>query len=196
MARTRRHYASSGITLISRFGFENTFAVLVRRSDARRHGLSRISDLRGVAAAFQPGFGFEFVERQDGYRGLAATYDLAFSRPPRAMELSLMYRELADGDVDVVAGDATSALIDVLDLTMLEDDLRYFPPYDAVALARTSLLLRRPEVARALARLDGAITVEEMRGMNRAVDVDKKPVATVAREFLDGRSRNRVSGGR
>jgi len=187
MARTRRRYAASGITLASRFGFENTFAVLVRAGDAARYQLSRISDLRRVAATFQPGFGFEFVARQDGYAGLTAKYDLAFSRPPRAMDLSLMYKALADGDVDVVAGDATSALIDVLDLTMLEDDLRYFPPYDAVALARTPTLLRRPEVARALASLDGAITVEDMRAMNRAVDVDKKPVATVAREFLNRR---------
>ena len=187
MARTRSRYAALGITVVSRFGFENTFAVLVRRDDAVRHRLSRISDLRRVAATFQPGFGFEFVSRQDGYAGLTATYDLAFARQPRAMDLSLMYRALADGDVDVVAGDATSALIDVLDLTMLEDDLQYFPPYDAVALARTPVLLRRPEVARALASLDEAITVEDMRAMNRAVDVDRQPVAAVAREFLNRR---------
>jgi glycine betaine/choline ABC-type transport system substrate-binding protein len=100
------------------------------------------------------------------------------------MDLSLIYKALGDGQVDVIAGDATSALIDALDLTALEDTRRYFPPYDAVAVVRTPALLRYPEIGRAMARLSGRITEQDMRAMNRAVDLDRRDPATVAREFL------------
>ena len=96
-----------------------------------------------------------------------------------------MYRALAGGDVDVIAGDATSALIDALDLVMLEDDRGYFPPYDAIAVVRTATLLRRPEVRRSLEGLSGRVTVEAMRSMNRAVDVDHRNPADVVRDFLE-----------
>jgi hypothetical protein len=95
-----------------------------------------------------PGFGHEFLQRQDGYAGLVAAYGLRFGAQPRGMELSLIYRALADGQVDVIAGDATSALIPSLDLVHLEDTRRYFPPYDAIPLARTASLLREPAIGR------------------------------------------------
>ena len=184
LSTTRARYAAAGVTVLPPLGFDNTFAILVRKADADTLGLRTIGDLRKVPASWQPGFGFEFLERQDGYRGLAAAYGLSFAEPPRAMDLSLMYRALAAGDVDVIAGDATSALIDSLDLVMLEDDRSYFPPYDAIAVVRTPTLLRRPEVRRALERLAGRVTVQEMRAMNRAVDVDRRNPADVVREFL------------
>jgi len=181
---TRARYADAGVTVLPPLGFDNTFAILVRRADAEKLGLKTIGDLRQVPASWQPGFGFEFLERQDGYRGLTAAYGLSFARQPRAMDLSLMYRALAAGDVDVIAGDATSALIDALDLAMLRDDRGYFPPYDAIAVVRTATLLRRPEVRRALERLAGRVKVEDMRSMNRAVDVDRRNPADVVRDFL------------
>jgi len=181
---TRARYADAGVTVLPPLGFDNTFAILVRRADAEKLGLKTIGDLRQVPASWQPGFGFEFLERQDGYRGLTAAYGLSFARQPRAMDLSLMYRALAAGDVDVIAGDATSALIDALDLVMLKDDRGYFPPYDAIAVVRTATLLRRPEVRRALERLAGRVKVEDMRSMNRAVDVDRRNPADVVRDFL------------
>jgi len=184
LSTTRARYAAAGVTVLPPLGFDNTFAILVRKADADKLGLKTIADLRRVPASWQPGFGFEFLERQDGYRGLAAAYGLSFAQAPRAMDLSLMYRALAAGDVDVIAGDATSALIDVLDLVMLQDDRRYFPPYDAIAVVRTPTLLRRPEVRRALERLGGRVTLEEMRSMNRAVDVDRQNPADVVRGFL------------
>jgi len=181
---TRARYADAGVTVLPPLGFDNTFAILVRRADAEKLGLKTIGDLRQVPASWQPGFGFEFLERQDGYRGLTAAYGLSFAQQPRAMDLSLMYRALAAGDVDVIAGDATSALIDALDLAMLRDDRGYFPPYDAIAVVRTATLLRRPEVRRALERLAGRVKVEDMRSMNRAVDVDRRNPADVVRDFL------------
>jgi osmoprotectant transport system permease protein len=180
----RERYAAQGLTLLEPLGFNNTFAVLVRGRDARELGLRSIDDLSRVAAGWRPGFGYEFLQRADGYPGLVQTYGLAFGQAPVALDLSLIYKALADGRVDVIAGDATSALIDALDLVMLDDTRRYFPPYDAVPVARTAAVLERPEVRRAMDRLAGRITAADMRAMNRAVDVDRRDPVLVARQFL------------
>ena len=184
LARTRAGYAPLGITAAAPLGFNNTFAILVRSADAKSLGLQTIADLSKVTSRFRAGFGHEFLQREDGYPGLTKTYALNFSAPPRAMELSLIYKALADGQVDVIAGDATSALIDALDLTMLEDSLAYFPPYDAVPLARADAMAKHPEIGRALARLAGAISERDMRAMNRAVDVDHESPRAVAARFV------------
>jgi glycine betaine/choline ABC-type transport system substrate-binding protein len=100
------------------------------------------------------------------------------------MDLSLIYRALAEGQVDVIAGDATNALIDSLDLQLLADNRRYFPPYDAVPVVRSSTLLRQPAIGRALARLAGRISDAEMRAMNAAVDLERRDPKSVASAFL------------
>jgi osmoprotectant transport system permease protein len=184
LQRTRELYAREGITVLEPLGFNNTFAILVRRREAERLGLHTIADLRGPASGWTPGFGYEFLERADGYPGLSRAYGLRFAGAPRAMDLSLIYKALADGQVDVIAGDATSAQIDALDLTALQDNLRYFPPYDAAPVVRTAALLKNPEIARALARLSGRVTEQDMRALNRAVDVDRRAPRDVAAEFL------------
>ena len=184
LARTRELYARNGLSVLPPLGFNNTFAILVRRADAEALGLRTIGDLRAVAARWTPGFGYEFLERADGFRGLSAAYGLRFRRP-RVMDLTLMYRALATGEVDVVAGDATNALIDALDLEMLEDDKRYFPPYDAVPVVRSAVLLRDPTVAAAITRLAGRISAGEMRAMTHAVDVQHRDVGATVDEFLD-----------
>ena len=181
---TRELYARTGITALDPLGFNNTFAILVRRREADSLGLKTIGDLAKTADRWNAGFGPEFLQREDGYRGLVATYGLRFHQEPRVMDLTLMYRALAGGQVDVIAGDATSGLIDALDLAVLEDDRRYFPPYDAVPLVRSAVLLRHPEVRDALQSLAGRITERDMRVMNRAVDLDHRDVAVVVREFL------------
>jgi osmoprotectant transport system permease protein len=183
--RVRELYAATGLTAAAPLGFNNTFAILVRGSDARRLGLRTISDLRRVQAQWQPGFGYEFVEREDGYKGLTRAYDLQFAAAPRVMELALIYPALAGGQVDVIAGDATSPQIAALDLVMLEDDRAYFPPYDAVPVVLTSSLLKHPGLRRALDRLAGSVSEAEMREMNHAVDVLKRDVREVARAFLE-----------
>ncbi len=86
-------------------------------------------------------FGYEFIERVDGFKGLSETYDLEFEEPPKVMELGLTYRALAEKNVDLIAGDATNGLIAALDLFMLEDDQGYFPPYDGVPIFRTATLV-------------------------------------------------------
>jgi glycine betaine/choline ABC-type transport system substrate-binding protein len=181
----RAHYAEGGVTLRKPLGFDNTFALLVRGSDARALGLTKLSQLAAQAPSWLAAFGYEFLEREDGYRGLAAAYGLRFREPPRVMDLTLIYRALADRQVDVIAGDATAGLIDALDLVALEDDRRYFPPYDAVPVVHASTLLRHPELGEALDRLAGRIDAAAMRRMNHAVDGRRRDPADVAREFLD-----------
>jgi osmoprotectant transport system permease protein len=180
----RRRYADAGLTLLEPLGFENTFAILVRGADARQLGLTTIEDAAPHAVRWQAGFGYEFLQRADGYPGLASTYGLSFRAPPRAMDLSLIYRALADRQVDLIAGDATSGLIEAFGLYMLQDNRRYFPPYDAAAVARSATLLAHPAVKDALMSLSRRITVSDMRRMNHAVDAERRDPAAVAREFL------------
>ena len=181
----KQEYAGAGLTLFDPLGFENTFAMLVRSEDANRLGLRTLSDAVPHAGGWRAGFGYEFLQRQDGFPGLAAAYGLRFAAPPTAMDLSLIYRALADRQVDFIAGDATSGLIEAYGLTMLQDDRHYFPPYDAAALARTSVLLAHPAVRDALASLSGRISATDMRRMNHAVDTGRADPADVAREFLE-----------
>lgn len=189
LADIRTRYADSGRTTLAPLGFNNTFAILVRRADAEALGLRRVSDLAGQAPRWRAGFGFEFLEREDGYPGLANTYGLRFAETPRAMDVSLIYRALAGGQVDVIAGDATAGLIAALDLTALEDDRGYFPPYDAVPVVHAATLRRHPRVADALARLAGRVDEQVMRRMNSEVDVSRRDPAVVVREFLDALDR-------
>jgi len=185
----RQRYAQAGVTLLEPLGFENTFAILVRGQDAASLKLTTIGDAAGPARNWRAGFGYEFLQRADGYPGLAKAYGLQFGSPPRAMDLSLIYRALADRQVDLIAGDATSGLIDAYGLTMLKDDRRYFPPYDAVPVARRGMLLAHPQVKDALATLAGKVTVADMRRMNRAVDAEHQEPAAVVRAFLQARPR-------
>ncbi len=165
-------------------GFNNTFAIIVRGEDARRFGLRTISDVAAQAPKWRAGFGYEFMERPDGFSGLASTYGLKFGQPPRTMELGLIYRALADKQVDLVAGNSTDGVISALDLVVLEDDRHYFPPYEAAPVVRRATLERYPKLRAALAELGGKIDEEEMRRMNAAVDGEKRDPKEVAREFL------------
>src|SRR5207302_6727878 len=130
------------------------------------------------------GVGYEFLERPDGYKGLVNKYGLKFKEAPRVMDLGLLYRALENNQVDLVAGSNTDGLIAALDLAVLEDDLHYFPPYDAVPVVRREMLRQHPEIAEALKRLSGRIKAEDMRRMNYAVDGEKKDAAVVVKEFL------------
>ncbi|HEV3062239.1 MAG TPA: ABC transporter permease/substrate-binding protein [Vicinamibacterales bacterium] len=181
----RDRYARTGRTLLGPLGFNNTFAILVRGVDARARGLRTIEDAARMAPRWRAGFGYEFLERSDGYPGLAAAYGLHFADAPRVMDLTLSYRALASGQVDLIAGDATAGLIKGLDLVQLEDNRHYFPPYDAAVVARAEMLLRHPEVRVALERLSGRVSASDMRAMNYAADAEHRDIPVVVREFLD-----------
>lgn len=173
-----------GLTLGPGFGFNDTFAMEIRGDDARRLNIRTLSQAAAYAPQWRAGFGYEFMERPDGYKGLAAAYGLHFAAHPRVMDLGLLARGLRDHQIDLAAGNATDGLISALDFFVLEDDRHYFPPYEAVPVVREMTLQQHPEVARALAGLAGKISDEEMRQLNYAVDGLHRDVKEVARDFL------------
>jgi osmoprotectant transport system substrate-binding protein/osmoprotectant transport system permease protein len=180
----RELYANTGRTLLPPLGFDNTFAILVRGRDARSLGLRTIDDAARVAPRWRAGFGYEFLERPDGYPGLARAYGLHFAGEPHVMDLTLSYRALSSGQVDVIAGDATAGLISSLDLVQLEDNRHYFPPYDAAPVARAQTLLKYPQVREALEKLAGRVNAADMRRMNHAVDAEHRDASAVVADFL------------
>ena len=173
-------YAKRGLKWGPNLGFENTFAMIVRKADADRLALRRISDLARVAQTFRPGFGYEFVERPDGWPGLLRHYGLTFTQPPRTMDLGLTYRALSAGQIDLIAGNSTDGLIDSLGLVVLEDDRRFFPDYDAAIVSRADIGKKCSAAPQILAALEGMLDEAAMRKLNYAVDGEKKsPVDVV-----------------
>ncbi len=185
LKRVRAAYAQQfQLEVTEPLGFDNTFAIVVRGEDARRLGMRTISDLAAHAPKFRAGFGYEFIERPDGYKGLARTYALDFRETPRLMELGLLYRALEQKEVDVVAGSATDGIIAARDFVVLEDDKHYFPPYEAVPVVHRGALERHPQLRELLRGLADSITAEEMRRLNYAVDGEHRDVKLVVSEFL------------
>jgi osmoprotectant transport system substrate-binding protein len=180
-------YASKYKIKVGRgLGFEDTFAMVVRGDDAKRLGVTTISDAVKTAPTpegWRLGVGYEFQSRPDGLRGLEATYGLKFAGEPRTMDLGLLYRALSSNQVDMVAGNSTDGPIRALGFVVLEDDKHYFPPYEAVPLAREDSLQRHPGIQVAMNRLAGKVSADEVRAMNYAVDSEHKDVADVVREF-------------
>lgn len=172
------------LTLGPPLGFNNTFAMEIRGNDARRLHLETISQAAAYAPEWRPGFGYEFMERPDGYRGLVATYHLHFAAPPRIMDLGLLTRALKDHQVDLIAGNMTDGLIPAFDLFVLADDKHYFPPYEAVPVIREQTFQQHPELRGSLEQLAGSISDQEMRELNYEVDGEKKDVKEVVKEFL------------
>jgi glycine betaine/choline ABC-type transport system substrate-binding protein len=173
-------YAKRGLHWGPALGFENTFAMIVRKADAQKHGLQHISDLAKVARDFRPGFGYEFVERPDGWNGLQRHYGLAFAQSPKTMDLGLTYRALAAGQIDLIAGNSTDGLIDSLGLLVLEDDRRFFPDYDAVIVSRADIAKKCAKAPEALAALEKTLNEQAMRKLNYQVDGLKKSPAEAA----------------
>lgn len=182
-------YAKRGLHWGPNLGFNNTFAMIVRRDYARQHGLSTVSDLRKVASEIRPGFGYEFVERPDGWPGLVARYHLNVNARPKTMDLGLTYKALAAGEIDLIAGNSTDGLIASLGLVALDDDLHYFPPYDAAVVSRNDAVKKCSGASAALASLANTIDDATMRRLNYEVDGRKRDVAVVVRELLDGQRR-------
>ena len=182
----REDYARLGLRVGSPLGFNNSYALVVRRTDAEARGIRRISDLRPYAATLRVGLFGEFLERADGMPGLLRAYGLRFGVPPREMDLGLLYQALADGKVDLVVGSATDGLIAAMDLVVLEDDRHYFPPYDAVPVMNEASSRRHTGLLEAVESLAGRIDEKAMRRMNYAVDGEHRRPADIAREFLAG----------
>jgi osmoprotectant transport system substrate-binding protein len=171
-------------------GFNNTFAIVIRGDDARRLNIHTLSYAAPLTHDWHAGFGYEFMERPDGFPGLARTYGLQFAGQPRILDLGLLYRALLEKQVDLVAGNSTDGLIAARDLVILADDKHYFPPYEAVPIVREDAFTRHPELRAAIAELAGKITDQQMQKMNYAVAGEGRDTAEVAREFLHANGLN------
>jgi osmoprotectant transport system permease protein len=186
--QTKREYAEKfDLDLSPPLGFSNDFAILVRGDVARKSNLKTISDAVPISRNWQAGFGQDFMSRADGYAGFARSYNFNFAKQPREMDLSLTYRALKAGEVDIIAGNSTDGLISALDLFQLEDDKRYFPPYQAVFVVRGDKFEMLKDI---LEKLREAISTEEMRRLNYEVDGNKRTPKDVANDWIKKRNSN------
>jgi osmoprotectant transport system substrate-binding protein len=190
--RVKREYERRfGLTLGPEFGFNDTFAMEIRGEDARRLRVKTLSEAAAYTPHWRAGFGYEFMERPDGYQGLVATYGLHFAERPRIMDLGLLARALKDRQIDFAGGNATDGLIPALDLFVLADDRNYFPPYEAVPVIGARLIKAHPELLPVLDALANTISDSEMQQMNYAVDGQHRDPQEVVREFLRKRKLSR-----
>ncbi|MEB3337194.1 MAG: glycine betaine ABC transporter substrate-binding protein [Leptolyngbyaceae bacterium] len=182
--QVKQAYAQQfGLEWTEPLGFNNTFAIIVRGDDAQRLQIQTLSQAAKFTPQWRAGFGYEFLERADGFPGLAKTYGLQFKESPKTMDLGLLYRALTDQQVDLVAGNSTDGLIASLKLVVLKDDKQYFPPYEAAPVVRQDTLKQHPELGKVLQSLGGKISEEDMRQLNYQVDGEKQDVKQVVQAF-------------
>lgn len=185
LRRLRQLYAEKfNLEVMPSLGFENTFAMIIRGEDARQQNVTTLSEAAKHSPQWRAGFGYEFLERQDGFPGLAKAYNLQFAEPPKTMDLGLIYRALTQKKVDFVAGSSTDGQIARLGLVVLKDDKHYFPPYEAVPIVRKATLKKYPQVKVAIAELAGKISSAEMQQLNYQTEGELQDIKEVVRDFL------------
>ena len=171
------------------FGFDNSFAMVIRGDEARRSSLHTLSEAARQKKGWVMGVGYEFLQRPDGFNGLVKAYGLDIKGEVKTMDLGLLYRALDERQVDMIAASATDGMLSVLDVTVLQDDKHYFPPYEASAVVRMDSLASRPGMREALEALGGKLTNRAMQKLNYEVDGKHRPLAEVAQEFLNSQSK-------
>ena len=179
----RESEARWGVHWLPPLGFENTYAIAVRKETAKAYGLRTLSDLARAAPRLRAGFTPDFIGRADGLPGLQRAYGLR-PREVRSLLQAVKYQALAQGAVDVIDGYSTDGLIARYDLVVLEDDRRFFPPYEASAVVGRRMWETRPDAVRELTRLSGRLSEETMRRLNQRLEVDREPVERVAADAL------------
>ncbi len=177
----RRHGVEFGWPL----GFANTFALTMRRSDAAARRLQTLSEAVREGRSWRIGVGYEFEQRPDGWRSFSQNYPLKLDGPLRTMDLGLLYRALAAGEVDLVAGNSTDAALATGNFTVLADDQHFFPPYDTCLAVRGEALRAFPALRGALDALTGKITVERMRAWLAAAVNDRQSPTALAAAFAE-----------
>ena len=173
------------LTWLKPWGFNNTYCIVMRKADADRLKVKKISDLKSLAGDLVFGGTIEFLARPDGVPGLVKHYELKF-KDQKGMDPGLVYKAIAENQVDVISGFATDGRIPAFNLVVLEDDLKFFPPYFAAPVVRMDLLTKAPKMAEVLNRLAGKISDDAMAILNSAVDVKKQDPEAVAKDFLKG----------
>lgn len=166
------------------FGFNNTYAMAMQESTAERLGATRVSQLGPHLAALKVGVSHEFLNRQDGFQGLAEAYDFEIPAGLRGMEHGLAYEGLRSGTVDLVDAYSTDGKLLRYKVRILEDDRGFFPPYHAAPVLRGETAREHPEVREVLETLGFRLSDDRMRRLNYKVEVEGGGFAAVAREFL------------
>lgn len=172
-----------GIRWLAPLGFENGYAIAVRRATADSLRLETLSDLARAARRLRAGLTADFIGRDDGYVGLQRAYGMRFG-DVKPLGPAIKYQALAARQVDVIDGYSTDGLIARYDLAVLRDDRRFFPPYEAAPVASERLATTNPSALAALGELGGRLDVATMRALNERVEVRGEPVAVVARDAL------------
>lgn len=167
-----------GVEHTVRLGFENTYALAMKRERAEALGVNTIDDLLQYASRFTLGSDYEFFGRPE-WRELTSRYELEFQELV-TMDSTLMYSAVATGDVDVITAFSTDGRIPAFDLALLEDTRGAFPPYDALILIGRHALARMPGIRQALQPLENAIDGDAMRKANKHVDVDSGSITEAA----------------
>lgn len=166
-------------------GWNNNFAVTVTREFAEEHGLEKVSDLQGLSQDLIIGMDDSYLERElDGYYPLLELYDLEPFKKTVAMQISLLYQALDNGQVDVGIAYSSDARIHAFDLVWLDDDRSLYPPAHAAYGINLELLERAPEIPEVLGQLSGKVDIETIRRLNYEVDINKRDEREVAVEFL------------
>ncbi len=171
------------LTWLDPIGFNDTYALAMRRADAEKLGIKTMSDLAAHASELTLGSTQEFLVRPDALPGIMSTYKMAFSGT-RGMDPGLVYQAIASGNVDVISVFTTDGRIKANDLVTLADDKMFFPPYYLTPVVRSDTLAAHPEIAEALNSLSGKIDEATMISINSSIDQDKRPAEEVAKEFL------------
>jgi osmoprotectant transport system substrate-binding protein len=180
LSAVREGYAQWHLEWLDPLGFENTFAMAIRKE---ANGPSTLTQ----AAAARPwklGVGYEFAHREDGLPGLMQTYGLRLSGQVKTMDLGLIYQALAKHQVDMVAGNSTDGVLAFLPITVLTDDKHYFPPYECALVVREEAERQFPALRPSLVELSGRISSETMRRLNYELDGKHRPAREIARNFL------------
>lgn len=178
-----------GLVISQPLGFDDTYALAVKDSFAQLHELRSIGDLARIESSIKAGFSYEFMDRQDGYRGMLDAYQLKFN-PLKVsrMEHSLSFQAIADGAVDVIDVYSTDAKIKKLHLRPLKDDRGFFPAYQAVWVARQEFVDKHPREWQVLRNLEGSIDEQEMLDMNARADILKISFDKIAAQFLGSKA--------
>ncbi|HBP65273.1 MAG TPA: glycine/betaine ABC transporter substrate-binding protein [Desulfosporosinus sp.] len=180
---SKEYKEKKSITWLKTFGFNNTYTLSMRKSEATRLGIATLSDLAKQAPNLKLVTEPEFLEREDGYKGVQKTYNMKF-KETSGMDAGLMYGAVKDGKADVCDAFATDGRIVAFDLQVLKDDKNFFPPYYAAPIVRNDTLTKHPELAEALNSLAGKLDDKTMQQLNAKVDLDKKASKDVANEWL------------
>ncbi|MGZ8231260.1 MAG: glycine betaine ABC transporter substrate-binding protein, partial [Burkholderiales bacterium] len=185
LAELANDLRKEGLGVAVPLGFNNTYALATSDSVATQHGLIRISEMK-AQRALRFGLSQEFLNRKDGWPAVKAAYGLP--HVPRGLDHGLAYEALAAGHVDVIDVYSTDAKISRYALRLLEDDLGFFPRYDAVVIYRLDFAQRFPKSWSALQALEGALSAKRMAALNAEVELGGRTFAAVAQDFVEARS--------